>query len=156
MLTETMTAAEVLKMYRDDVNKLAGYLDWLESKSGKTVSSVYSGDGLAEHSVAFPVYEGTLMSFIKDVDKTVFIDRNYRYVYTRNRLKTHEDELRFIDNATILQMDQLAGIMSNYVIGGRTRGRMWSEGMDAGIFYHIVKKSKELVDFWTNAEVATK
>lgn len=152
MLTETMTASQVLEMYKDDVNKLAAYLDWLESKSGKAVSNIYAGDGLAEHSVSFPVYDGTLMSFVKEADKTVFMDRNYRYVYTRNRLKTHADELRLIENATILQMDQLGGILSNYILGGRTKGRLWSEGMDTGIFLQVVKKSKELIDFWSNAE----
>lgn len=156
MFTESMTASQVLAMYKDDVNKLAGYLDWLEQKSGTTVSNIYAGDGVAEHSVAFPVYDGMLMSFIKDAEKTVFMDRNYRYVYTRNRLKTPQDELRLIESANILQMDLLGGILSNYVLGGRTRARLWSEGMNNGTFFHIVKKAKELVDFWANAEVNVK
>lgn len=154
MFTEGMTASQVLEMYRDDVNKLAGYLTWLEEKSGKSVSSVYSGDGVADHSVAFPVYDAMLMRFIKDAENTAFMDRNYRYVYSRNRLKTVEDELKLIESVSILQMDLLGGIMSNYVMGGRTRARLWSEGMNTGVFYHIIKKSKELVDFWTNAESA--
>lgn len=156
MLTESMTASQVLAMYKDDVNKLAGYLDWLETKSGKSISSIYAGDGLAEHSVAFPVYDGMLMSFIKDAEKTVFMDRNYRYVYTRNGLKTPQDEINLIESVNMLQMDLLGGILSNYVLGGRTKARLWSDGMNYGIFFHVVKKAKELVDFWTNAEGSVK
>lgn len=152
MLTEGMTASEVLAMYRDDVNKLATYLTWLEQKSGTEVSNVYSGDGVSEHSVSFPVYDSMLMRFVKDAENTVFMDRNYRYVYTRNRIRNANDELALIERATILQMDQLGGILSNYVLGGRTRARLWSDGMNTGVFYQLVKKAKELVDFWSNAE----
>ena len=151
MFTESLTADQVLEIYKSDVEKLAKYLTWLEAKSGKKVVDVYAGDGLAEHSVSFPVFDGTLMNFVKDAESTVFMDRNYRYVYTRNNLTTREDELRFIESIDILRMDQLGGILSNYVLGGRTRPRLWSEGMDSGIFYKVVKKAKELVDFWTNA-----
>ena len=152
MFTETMTPNQVLNTYRDDVNKLAEYLSWLEDKSGKMISQLYSGDGIGTTSVTFPVYDSMLMSFIKVAENTCFMDRNYRYVYTRNRLKTPEDALAFIEKATILQMDQLGGILSYYVLGGRTRAVLWSEGMDSTVFYHLVRKAKELIDFWANAE----
>lgn len=151
MFTENMTAEQVLDIYKSDVEKLSKYLPWLEEKSGKAVSDVFSGDGISEHSVPFPVYDGTLLSFIREAEKTAFMDRNYRYVYTRNRLKSKEDERRFIESIDILRMDQLGGILSNYVLGGRTKAKLWSEGMNYGIFYYTVKKAKELVDFWTNA-----
>ncbi len=155
MFTETMTPFQVLNVYRDDVNKLAEYLSWLEDKSGKMISQLYSADGIGTSSVSFPVYDSTLMSFIKVAENTCFMDRNYRYVYTRNRLKTPEDALAYIEKATILQMDQLGGILSYYILGGRTRAMLWSEGMDSTVFYHLVKKSKELIDFWANAEKVT-
>lgn len=151
MFTENMTANQVLDIYKSDVEKLAKYLPWLEEKSGKVVADVFSGDGITEHSVPFPVYDGTLLSFVREAEKTAFMDRNYRYVYTRNRLMTKEDEKRFIESIDILKMDQLGGILSNYVLGGRTKAKLWSEGMNYGIFYDVVKKAKELVDFWTNA-----
>lgn len=155
MFTETMTPSQVLNMYRDDVNKLAEYLSWLEDKSGKMISSLYSGEGIGTTSVTFPVYDSTLMSFIKTANNTCLMDRNYRYVYSRNRIKTPEDALKFIEKATILQMDQLGGILSYYIIGGRTRAKLWSEGMNTAIFYHLVLKMKELIDFWANAEKVT-
>jgi len=152
MFTGTMTATQVVEQYKDDVNKLAAYLPWLMEKSGQAVSSIYTADGVGTNSVSFPVYDSTLMQFIKLAENTVFMDRNYRYVYTRNRLKNYEDEIKLIDSLTILQMDQLGGILSNYVLGGRTRARLWSEGMNYGIFLKVVEKSKELIDFWENAQ----
>ena len=151
MFTENMTADQILEIYKDDVEKLAKYLPWLEEKSGKAVVDIYSGDGVAEHSVSFPVYDSTLLSFLKVAENTKFMDRNYRYVYTRNFLKTVEAEKRFVESADIMKMDQLGGILSNYVLGGRTRSKLWSDGMNTGMFYLTVKKAKELVDFWTNA-----
>ena len=152
MFTDGMTPDEIMNKYKDDVNKLAGYLNWLELKSGSQVSGVYGDDGLSENSVPVPVFDSNLMNFIRTADATSFMDRNYRYAYTRNHIRTTEDELKFIDNATILQMDVLGGILSNYVMGGRTKARLWSEGMNKGIFLHLVKKMKELIDFWANAE----
>ncbi len=152
MLTDGMTPDQVMNKYKDDVNKLAAYLNWLEQKSGSSVTSMYGDDGISENSVAVPVYDSTLMNFIKTADATSFMDRNYRYAYTRNRIKTTEDEVRFIDNATILQMDVLGGILSHYVLGGRTKARLWAEGMNKGVFLRLVRKMKELTDFWANAE----
>ncbi len=50
---------QVVNEYRADVEKLARYLPWLESKNGMRVQQSYSGSGIAEHSIAFPVYDGT-------------------------------------------------------------------------------------------------
>ncbi len=151
MISDGMTPDQILHMYKDDVNKLTAFLPYLEAKHDK-VSGVYADDGLKEHSVVVPVYDGTLMSFVKAADATSFMDRNYRYVYTRNHLKNAQDELAFIDQATIFQMDLLGGILSYYVLGGRTKARLWSEGMNNGVFLKLVSKMKELVEFWTNAE----
>lgn len=153
MVTELMKAEEILNEYKDDVNKLAEFLPWLTEKNGKNVTSLYSQNELTAHSVSFPVYDATLMRFINVASETKLMDRNYRYVYTRNRIRTTKDELDYIEKATIQQMGQLGGILSNYVMGGRTRAKMWSEGMDKGIFLAVVDKCKELIDFWTNATV---
>ena len=152
MSTNGLTPDEIMNKYRDDVYKLSGFLNWLEAKSGTQVTGMYGDDGISENSVAVPVYDSNLMSFIRAADSTSFMDRNYRYAYTRNRIRTVEDELNFIDNATILQMDVLGGILSNYILGGRTKARLWAEGMNKGVFLHLVRKMKELIDFWANAE----
>ena len=121
---------QVVNEYRADVEKLARYLPWLESKKGMSVQQSYSGSGIEEHSIAFPVYDGTLMNFIREAQRTKLMDRNYRYVYSRNRIRI------------------LEGILSRYVMEGMTKGRRWSEAVENGIFLNVIKKMKENLDFW--------
>lgn len=139
---------QVVQEYKADVEKLIRYLPWLEEKSGSNVSETYSGSGIGEHSIAFPVYDSTLLGFVKEVQRTNLLDRNYRYIYSRNRIVTQKDELRAISNSDITRMDILKGILSKYVMGGMTKGRMWTEAVQNRIFLNIVKKMKENLEFW--------
>lgn len=139
---------QVVREYKADVEKLIRYLPWLEEKSGSNVSETYSGSGIGEHSIAFPVYDSTLLGFVKEVQRTDLLDRNYRYIYSRNRIVTQKDELRAISNSDITRMDILKGILSKYVMGGMTKGRMWTEAVQNRIFLNIVKKMKENLEFW--------
>ena len=68
---------QVVEMYKPDVERLIRYLPWLESKAGSSVAETFEGSGIKGHSITFPVYDGTLMSFIKEVQKTTLVDRNY-------------------------------------------------------------------------------
>lgn len=139
---------QIVNEYRADVEKLARYLSWLESKRGKSVQENYAGSGIAENSISFPVYDGTLMNFVREAQRTKLMDRNYRYVYSRNRIRTQEDELRAIKRADIREMDVLKGILSKYVMEGMRKGRRWSEAVENGIFLNVIKKMKENLDFW--------
>ncbi len=139
---------KVVQEYKPDVERLIRYLPWLEEKSGSSVSENYTGSGIAEHSIAFPVYDSTLLGFVKEVQRTNLLDRNYRYIYSRNRIVSHQDELRAISNSDITRMDVLKGILSKYVMGGMTKGRMWSEAVQNRIFLNVVKKMKENLEFW--------
>ena len=154
MLTEQMTATEVFDKYRGDIEKLITYLPWLEEKSGKSkVSDIYNGDGLDQHTISFPVYDGMLLRFVKDAENTQFMDRNYVYVISRNRLKSAEDEVEFVKKQTMLKMDNIGGILSKYVMGGRTKSRLWSEAVDKGVFLAVVTRLKELYDIGLNGMV---
>lgn len=139
---------QVVNEYRADVEKLARYLSWLESKKGKSVQQSYSGSGIEEHSISFPVYDGTLMNFVKEAQRTKLMDRNYRYVYSRYRIRVVEDEIRAIKRADIKEMDVLKGILSKYVLEGMRKGRRWSEAVEQGIFLNVVRKMKENLDYW--------
>lgn len=139
---------QVVNEYRADVEKLARYLPWLESKKGMSVQQSYSGSGIEENSISFPVYDGTLMNFVREAQRTKLMDRNYRYVYSRNRIRNQEDELRIIKRADIREMDVLKGILSKYVMEGMRKGRRWSEAVENGIFLNVIKKMKENLDFW--------
>ena len=153
MGTEMLSNEEIVDYYKEDAIKLFRYLTWLESKSGQSACSIYAGEGISDNSVPFPVYDGTLLNFVKEAEKTCFMDRNYVYVYSRNGLKTSRDELRFISRATIRDMDKLGGILSRYIMGGRTKASRWSEGVSGGIYLALLQKMKELIEYWDGQRV---
>ncbi|MCM1262998.1 MAG: hypothetical protein NC313_09785 [Butyrivibrio sp.] len=138
----------VVGEYRPDVERLTRYLPWLEEKAGRNVSEQFEGSGIGEHSIPFPVYDSTLLGFVKEVQRTKLLDRNYVYVYSRNKIRTVEDELKAIAQADITQMDVLKGILSKYIMGGMTKGRMWTDAVQNRIFLNVVRKMKENLDFW--------
>lgn len=139
-----------IEEYRLEVEKLLCYLPWLKEKSGsdRGMMNIYGGDGIAENSLSFPVYDSTLMSFVKMVSQTKLMDRNYRYQYSRNHIRTVEDERKQIEVASLKEMDVLCGILSHYILGGMTKPALWSIGMKEGIYRDIVLKMKKLLDFW--------
>lgn len=149
MGTDQMTPHEIVATYRDDILRLLVYLPWLEQRSGKKVTSTYSQNDIETHSMSFPVYDGTLLQFVREAKDTSFMNINYRYGLLRYRLKDSKDEIAFIPTATIQQMNTLGDILSKYVLGGQTKAKLWSQAMDEGIFLDVVVKMKELLDFWT-------
>ncbi len=139
---------QVVNEYRADVEKLARYLPWLESKKGSSVQQSYSGSGVEKNSIAFPVYDSTLLAFVKEAQRTKLMDRNYRYVYSRCRIRIVEDELMAVKRSTIKEMDVLKAILSRYVMEGMTKGKRWSEAVENGVFLAAISKMKENLDFW--------
>lgn len=127
---------------------LLRYLPWLEKSVGTNVSRNYDGSDMGEKLMSFPIYDGTLMNFVKEAGNSIFMDRNYRYVYTRNRIFSHDDERKAIAKATIKEWGILCGILSYYVMGGRIRSTLWSEAVQERIFYLVISKMVEIVEFW--------
>lgn len=134
--------------YKPDVERLVRYLPWLEEKAGRSVSENFEGSGIGEHSIPFPVYDSTLLGFIREAQQTKLLDRNYVYIYSRHKIRTVQDELKAISRADITQMDVLKGILSKYVMGGMTKARLWTEAVQNRIFLRVVQKMKENLDFW--------
>ncbi len=145
---EKKSIDEMLKEYRGVVGEIAEYLPWLERKSGENSVSVYTPDG-AQNTIAIPVYDSTLLAFVKMLEKTGRMNRNYEYVFRNYKIYSVEDEISLIHRADLKDMDMLFAILSKYVIKGRTKGVYWNEAVENGIFYEVVKKMKELVEFWT-------
>ncbi|MDD6810309.1 MAG: hypothetical protein PUD93_00325 [Lachnospiraceae bacterium] len=139
---------QMVNEYKPDVERLIRYLPWLEEKADSEVSKNFTGSGIGESSVAFPVYDSTLLSFIKEVQRTKLLDRNYPYVYSRYHIRTVQDELRVIVSADITQMDVLKGILSKYVMGGMTKGRLWTEAVHNRVFWYVIRKMKENLEYW--------
>lgn len=152
MNSELMTANQVFEEYKADMAKLIAYLPWLEEKSGKAkVVTTFDGHDISVNSISFPVYDQNLLRFIKEAQATKFMDRNYVYVITRNRLNSPEAEKKFIKEQTMLQMNNIGGVLAKYVMGGQTKARLWSQAMDDGIFLAVVTKLKELYEYGENS-----
>lgn len=134
--------------YRGDIEALMKYLPWLESKNKKNLSSTYTPREGGENSLRVPVYDSTLLAFIKTAQKTQFIDRNYVYLYHRKRLNTAADELKLIKGTQMMEIENLGAILSKYVLQGMSKSTVWNEGISNGVFYAIVSKMKELLEFW--------
>ncbi len=148
MENEKLSTDEIVQEYKEDVHRMLKYIPWLESKVGKSVSDTYQGDDLANKSIAFPVYDSTLLSFVKEVKNTKLIDRNYVYAYSRYRMHNSDDEVRNIREAKITQMNLLRGILSKYIVRGMTKATVWNEGVEKGIFLQVLLKLRELIEFY--------
>ena len=148
MENENLDRQQIIDSYRAEVDKLLRYIPWFASKNGSKVAKVYEDEALGEHSMKFPVYDSTLLSFVREIQTTKLIDRNYQYIYSRYRMKTVQDELNFIDKATITEMKAICGILSKYVMGGMVKGSVWMVAVEEGIFLNALLKMKDLLEFW--------
>ena len=101
------------------------YISWLEEKHGGRVMNSYEGEG---------------------VEKTSFTTRNYQYVYSRNRIKGAEQEKKAVKSAELQNMELLSGIFSRYVLGGMTKGVLWAEAVENGIFLEVLYRLRELLE----------
>lgn len=136
----------LINQYQPDARRLIRYIPWLETKRGNDVMSSYEGEGVQKTAFTFPVYDSTLLSFIKTVKETQFINRNYQYVYTRNRIKGTEQEKKAVRNATLRDMELLSGILSRYVLGGMTKSSLWAQGVESGIFLEVLCRLREILE----------
>ncbi len=148
MENENIYRQELISRYRRSVEGLFRYLPWLEEKSGEKMMHTYQGDNMPQRSVAIPVYDGTLLGFVKEMNATGLMDRNYVYVFSRYGIHTEQDELRVIDHTELKEIEVIFGIMAKYVLGGMTKGILWSKAIENGVFYHGLKRIKELLDVW--------
>lgn len=149
MDTTKESVAEIIGIYKDDVQKLIKYLPWLEEHSGQDLTNYQKPEGSGEHAIKVPVYDSTLLSFIKVAQKTKFMNKNYVYSYSRKRMRTCADELRVIDSVSIMEMNVLGDILAKYVLEGMRKGTVWNLGLSSGVYAKCIGKMKELIEFWT-------
>lgn len=139
---------ELSSQYKEALAPFLRYLPWFEEHAGKSTSSSYNGSMDGNNTMSFPVYDSTLLSFVKEMGKSSFMDRNYVYIYSRRRLKTLEDERKAIKAATIQEWDVLCGILSKYVIGGNTRSQLWTQAVKENIFLMVLQKMQSIIEYW--------
>ena len=143
---EKISREEIIALYQDDAMKLLQYYSWVKKVSGQSMSDIYKGQNIEKNSMAVPVYDATLLQFIKTAETTKFMNRNYVYTYSRNRLKTPEDEIRLIESCTLQDMKVLGDILSSYCYRGDVRGVVWSEGVKQGVYLALLDKMKTLLE----------
>ena len=137
---------EIIICYQEDVARLMKYLSWLQNVSGTATSSIFSGEGIDKSSLTVPVYDSTLLNFVKEVKKTDFLNIKYVYTFSRYRMKTEKDELRVIEACSLQDITVLGDILSKYVIKGDVKGAMWAEGVQNGVYLAVLLKMKELME----------
>lgn len=139
---------DMAKQYKEELTPLLRYLPWLEEHAGMKTGSEYDGHADGNTTMSFPIYDSTLLGFVKEAGKSGFMDRNYAYVYSRRQLKTPADERKAIEAATMREWNVLCGILSRYVLGGNTKAVLWTQAVRENIFGMILEKMQELVEFW--------
>ena len=149
MQKQRFSREEFLEMFTQDVIRLSKYIPWLEEKSGADVSKYYEDGEKMAHTLSFPVYDSILLAFLNDASTTVFMEQNYQYFYTRNHIQSYVDELALIEKADIMHMDILQCILSRYVFGGMVKAYLWKDGVEHRIFANILKKARQIVEFWS-------
>lgn len=142
---ERLSREEIIELYQEDAMKLLQYYNWVKKVSGQTMSQIYSGEGIEKSSMAVPVYDSTLLQFIKTAKTTKFMNRNYVYTYSRNMIKTPEDEIKFIKTCTLQDIKALGDILSGYCFKGDVKGAVWTDGIRQGVYLELLEKLNELL-----------
>lgn len=139
---------KIVREYRQAAEPLFKYLPWMENNAGKTVSHNYQGQGLGKHSMSFPVYDSNVLNFVREASRSPLMNRNYSYVYSRNGIRTHDDERRIIAAAELKDWDILCGILSKYVLSGMTKATVWGEAMQENIFLLVLGQMRRIIEYW--------
>lgn len=145
---------QIVMEYRADLEKLLRYLPFLDKKSGKDVQTFYEGDGTYK-LIPVPVYDSTLLAFVKEAKTTKFMNRNYPYTYRRYRMDTPEDERARIEKCVLRDIDIIRGILSKYILGGQTKSYLWSAGVQERIYVTALDKMQKMFAEF-DAEMAKK
>lgn len=145
---ENLFRQETIQKYRGIMDKLFRYIPWFEQKLGQKTSHLYQGDDMPAASMPIAVYDSTLLAFVKEMQSTGLMNRNYVYVFSRNGLRTVSDELSWIQKAELKNIEDIFGIMAKYVLGGMTKGDMWTQAVENGVFLNALVKIKELLEVY--------
>lgn len=146
--SENLFRQQTIQKYRMAFDKLFRYIPWLVQNQGKKTSHFYEGDNVPKKSIPIAVYDSTLLAFVKEMQATGLMDRNYVYILSRNGLRTEQDELDWIEKAELRNIEDVFGIMAKYVLGGMTKGYLWTQAVENGIFLQALCKIKKLLEIW--------
>lgn len=134
--------------YKQELLPLLRYMMYFMERTGEDPSTNYDGTENGNNTLSFPIFDATLLSFVKEASQTSFMDKNYSYIYSWHHIRSAEDERKLIEKATITEWNVLCGILTHYVQGGMSRAYLWRDGVKENIFYLILSKMKEIVEYW--------
>ena len=134
---------QIIEEYKEDLDRLLRYLPYFENKGGKDVSDFYEGEGDIK-VIPVPVYDSTLLAFVKEAGATKFMNRNYPYAYRRWRMPNANAERVAMESATLRDIDLFRGILSRYVLEGRRKSNMWTDAVEEKIFLTALERMKAL------------
>jgi hypothetical protein len=139
---------QMLADYRQKLEPYFAYIPWFMERDGKSPEKIYESDQDISGTISVPVYESTLLGFVKSMNESGLMNRNYPYVYSKHNIHTYADELAHIEKCELRDIEDILGIISHYVLGGMARGRLWTEAVEMGIFYHALVKIKDILSRW--------
>ena len=67
------------------------------------------------------------------------------------KIKSVDDELRLLRHAHLKDIDLFKGILSSYVMRGQSKGSVWSDAMEQGVFLELMRRMTALF-FSTNMD----
>ena len=140
---------QLITEYRAWIEPYFRYIPWFEERRGQNLMKLYDGDNTSG-TISVPVYDSTLLSFVRGMQDTGFMNRNYPYIYSKHGLFTHEAEISKIQSCDLKDMDVIIGIISKYVLSGMAKGKMWTDAVEEGIFYHALVRIKEILAMWSD------
>lgn len=143
---ENLYRQEKIQKYTAIFKNLFRYILWLKEKQGQSTSHIYENEELNRSSMPVRVYDSTLLSLVKELNATGLMDRNYVYTFSRNMLRTVQDEKRWIASAQLKNIEDVFAIMAKYVLGGMTKGKLWTDAIENGIFLEALLKIRELLE----------
>ncbi|MFI3200895.1 MAG: hypothetical protein R3Y54_05100 [Eubacteriales bacterium] len=147
MERKNLSVEEIVQQYKGEVNRLVRYIPWLETKKQNHEQAYYTETDTEEKTLPVPVYDSTLLQLIKEIRNSKYLNKNYSYVYSKYRITSAKDEKKVIAQIGIEDIDHLYAILSRYVIKGMTKGIVWTEGVQEGIYLQVILKMKELIEF---------
>ena len=146
---EATLREQIVAEYKDDLIRLLKYLPYLEKKNGAARQDYYEGDG-NNKVIPVPVYDSTLLNFVKEARQTKFVTKNYPYTYRKWKMPDCKAELVALESATIRDIDMVRGVFSKYVLEGQTKSVMWTRAVEEGIFVSVLKRLNSLIFDYSN------
>lgn len=134
--------------YMEKLMPLFEYIPFLEKKEGAKTRSLYGGDSAPKASVPVPIYDSTVLAFVKAAKNTGLVNKNYVYQLRKIGVDNPKEERLYISGAGFKDIDVIVAIISKYVLGGMTKGVMWSQAVEEGVWLHCLIKLKELLEIY--------